>query len=110
MDGVVIVATEVDVVRTSCALGGQRLVGFPLVLPAAPTSVVRSTCAHMLGVYDARDQYVLQQRVPSGEWADVVTVFNTGAALVQLRLRLVRCALVLVLPDTMLVTLGYLNC
>ena len=82
MDGVAVVATEVDVVRASCALGGQRLVGFPLVLPAPPPPVVRSTCAHMLGVYDARDQYVLQQRVPSGEWADVVTVFNTGAALV----------------------------
>ena len=69
MDGVAVVATEVDVVRASCALGGQRLVGFPLVLPAPPPPVVRSTCAHMLGVYDARDQYVLQQRVPSGEWA-----------------------------------------
>ena len=111
MDGVVIVATEVAVVRASCALGGgRRLVCFPLVLPAPPPPVVRSTCAHMLGVYDARDQYVVQQRVPSGEWADVVTAVNTGATPVQLRLRLVRCALVLVPPDTMLVILGYLHC
>ena len=110
MDVLAVVATEVAVVRASCALG-HLLVGFPLVLPAPPPLVVRSMCAHMLGVYGAFDQYVLQQRVPSGEWDDAVAAFITGGATpVQLRLRLVRCALVLVPPDTMLVILGYLNC
>jgi hypothetical protein len=79
MDVLAVVATEVAVVRASCALG-HLLVGFPLVLPAPPPLVVRSMCAHMLGVHGAFDQYVLQQRVPSGEWVDAVAAFITGGA------------------------------